>query len=118
MIPASLHRLLDFVTVVAFALAPTVLGLTGLPAALAYLLAAVHLAMTLLTKFSSKGARPVPLGFHGVVELIVGLALVALPWLLRWHGTPQIFYVAAGAVILLVWALSRYGHAAAAASVG
>src|SRR5579864_8892655 len=47
-IGAGLHRMLDFVTVVGFALAPTVLGLVGFAATLSYLLAAVHLVLTLL----------------------------------------------------------------------
>jgi hypothetical protein len=111
---AAVHQVLDFVTVVAFALAPTILGLSGFAATLAYVLAVVHLAMTLLTRFSPNGSRPVPLRLHGAVEFIVGIALLALPWLLQWEGTPRTFYVAAGAVILIVWAVSRYGMPAPA----
>src|SRR5512143_776189 len=107
-IPAALHKVLDFVTVAAFLLAPTVLRLTGFAATLAYVLAAVHLSMTLLTRFAPAGRHPVPLGLHGVVESIVGIALLALPWLLKWSGTPRVFYTAAGIVILAVWALSQY----------
>lgn len=108
LIPAALHHVLDFVTIVAFALAPSALGLSGVPAALAYVLAVVHLAMTLLTRFPPRTRRPLPLPLHGAVELVVGIVLLALPWLLGWSGTPRAFYLAAGSVILLVWALSRY----------
>ena len=108
LIGPALHQVLDFVTVVTFALAPSTLGLTGFAATLAYILAVVHLAMTLLTKFSPTARRPVPLSLHGAVEAIVGVVLIVLPWLLKWSGTPRIFYIAAGAVILLVWGLSQY----------
>ena len=108
LIPAALHHVLDFVTIVAFALAPTALGLSGFPAVLAWVLALVHLAMTLLTQFPPRTGRPLPLPLHGTVELAVGIALLALPLLLGWSGTPRTFYLAAGVVILLVWALSRY----------
>ena len=107
-IAAGLHRTLDFVTVVGFALAPSVLGLRGFPAALAYLLAAVHLGLTLLTTFPGTAARPVSLVLHGAIEGAVGVALVLLPWLVGWVGIARIFYVVAGVVILGVWALSAY----------
>jgi hypothetical protein len=108
LVPASFHRVLDFVTVLAFAIAPSILGLAGFAAALSYALAMVHLAMTLLTRFSSSERRPLPLRLHGAVELIVGTTLVALPFLLAWRGGTLIFYSSAGTVILLAWAMSRY----------
>jgi hypothetical protein len=107
-IAAGLHRMLDFVTVLGFALAPVVLGLTGLAATLAYILAAVHLALTLLTHFPGRAARPVSLVLHGAIEGVVGIALLLLPWLVGWNGSARAFYEAAGVVILLVWALSAY----------
>ena len=107
-IKAPWHRILDFATVLVFAVCPTLLGLTGFAAALSYLLAAVHLAMTLLTRFSPTERTPVPLGLHGAVELVVGIALLALPWLVDWHGSPRLLYLFAGAAILTVWSLSRY----------
>ncbi len=104
----SLHRTLDFVTVVGFAVAPLVLGLTGYAATLSYALALIHLILTLLTTFPGSAARPVPFAVHGVIEGVVGVALSVLPWLAGWSGTPRTFYVAAGIVILLVWATSKY----------
>jgi len=107
-IASPMHRLLDFVTVVGFAVAPSLLGLTGGAATLSYALAAIHLILTLLTHFPGSPGRPVPLSLHGVIEGIVGLALVALPFLAKWSGPPRTFYLAAGIVILVVWALSNY----------
>ena len=107
-ITAGLHRVLDFATVAGFAVAPSVLGLAGLAATLGYVLAAVHLALTLLTRFPGSAARPVSLALHGAIEFAVGVALIVLPWLAGWGGTARMFYVVAGAVILGVWALSAY----------
>jgi len=107
-IAARLHRVLDFVTVGGFALAPAVLGLAGFAATLAYVLAVVHLALTLLTHFPGRAARPVSLVFHGAIEGVVGLALLLLPWLVGWTGTARTFYLVAGLIILVVWALSAY----------
>jgi hypothetical protein len=116
-IAAGLHRMLDFVTVAGFALAPSVLGLRGLGATLAYVLAAVHLALTLLTHFPGSAARPVSLLVHGAIEGVVGIALLLLPWLLGWSGTTRTFYVVAGAVILAVWVLSAYRTTTPSSSV-
>src|SRR5205807_6906607 len=65
------HRVLDFLTVVAFALAPTFVHLTGPAAALAYVLAAVHLTVTLATEFPEGRRKPLPFRGHGALEAVV-----------------------------------------------
>ena len=104
----GLHRLLDLVTVVAFGVAPSLLGLTGIAAILSYSLAAIHLLLTLLTHFPGDGKGPIPFLLHGVVEGVVGLALAALPFIAGWTGTSRGFYLGAGLVILVVWGLTSY----------
>ena len=108
LVSPGIHRVLDLVTVVAFALAPAVIGLAGFAAALAYILAVVHLIVTLSTEFSGNARRPLPLHGHGAIEAIVGVALIGLPFVAGWTGAARIFYIAAGAVILLVRAVSDY----------
>lgn len=108
LITARVHRVLDFITVVAFAIAPSALSLTGVAAIVSYALAIVHFGLTVLTKFSDARARPVSLRIHGAIECVVGIALVSLPWIVGWSGTTRIFFAAAGVVILLVWATSEY----------
>ena len=110
MIPPSAHRLLDFITVVAFTAAPAVLGLAGLPATISYVLAGVHLALTLLTRFSPAGSQPIAFKIHGAVEMVVGPVLIAAPFVLGWQGVAKTFYLAAGVVIAAVWALSAYAE--------
>ena len=104
----QVHKVLDFVTVVAFALAPTLVPLNGLAAVVAYALAVVHLAVTLATDFTEAGRKPLPLRGHGAVEAVVGIALLVLPFVTGWIGRPRSFFLAAGVVILVVWALSGY----------
>lgn len=107
-IQPAVHRVLDFVTVIAFAAAPSMLGLSGAPALVSYALAFVHLVLTLLTRFSPKGSQPLALKIHGVVEMLVGPVLLVAPFALGWDGIAKTFYLAAGAVIVAVWALSAY----------
>ena len=104
-ISLTLHRRLDFATVAVFALAPLLLRFSGVPMRLSYFLAIVHLLVTLLTRFSA-APRPLPVWVHGVIEGVVGVVLIALAWGLHWRGAPQAFYTVAGAVVLLVAALT------------
>lgn len=103
-----LHHILDFVTVAAFALAPTFVPLSGSAAALAYALAIVHLAVTLATRFPGAGRRPLSLRAHGTLEAIVGIALIALPFAAGWVDRARLFSVVAGVAILAIGAISRY----------
>jgi SPW repeat len=110
LISSRLHGILDYLTVIAFALAPTVLGLTGTAAWLAYTLAVAHLLVTLATDFDLGVAHLLPAAWHGRIELAVGLLLLVAPWLLGFSddATARTFFIAAGVVILIVWALTAY----------
>ena len=72
----KIHGILDYVVVVAFALAPMIFGLSGLPAMISYVLAVVHLLLTLITA-SIGVAAIVPLVVPGIIELIVAGCLIA-----------------------------------------
>jgi uncharacterized membrane protein YhaH (DUF805 family) len=108
--PASVHRSLDMVTVTVFLAAPLLLRMSGPAATLSYVLAGVHLIITLLTQFPDTHHRLIPLRAHGAIELIVGIALIALPLIAGWRGNERTFYVVIGAIILVVWILSNYGR--------
>jgi hypothetical protein len=107
----SIHGYLDYFTVGVFLLAPSVLGLSGLAATLAYALAAIHLAMTLVTDFPLSISKLVPFRIHGWVERIVGPVLLLLPFLLGFEGIARIFYWVLGATIIVVGLLTDYESA-------
>ncbi|HSH31361.1 MAG TPA: hypothetical protein VK963_01705 [Candidatus Saccharimonadales bacterium] len=104
------HGYLDYLTVIILLAGPGVFGLSGLPAALSYILAVVHLVLTLVTASPLGVLKKVPLPLHGRIELIVALGLVILPSLLESAFNPLagVFYTAIGGVIFLVWLFSRY----------
>jgi len=109
-ISLRVHGYLDYATVVVFLLAPTLIGLTGLPAMLAYGLAGVHLLMTLLTDFPLGIGKLIPLPIHGWVERVVGPVLVLVSFVPAFAvETPaRIFYIVMGVVIILVGLLTDY----------
>jgi hypothetical protein len=106
------HGILDYVTVALFALAPSIFGFAGTAALISYALAAIHLTMTLLTDMPLGVIKVIPMKLHSIVEMLVGPVLVigalALPNLVTGGRG---FFVAAGAVIFVVWLLSDYGAA-------
>jgi hypothetical protein len=55
--------------------------------------------------------KKIPLVVHGIVELVVGIGLLLLPSFAGYGpGSPaRRFYLAMGALILVVWALTAYG---------
>jgi hypothetical protein len=96
------------VTVLLFLGSPTVIGLTGAAAAVAYALAVIHLSMTLITDFPLGAARLLPFPLHGWVERVVGPVLIVLPFAIGFDASARVFYVAMGIVIILVGMLSDY----------
>lgn len=104
----KMHGILDYAVVLVFLAAPALLGMTGIAAVLSYVLAGVHLALTLLTDFPMGVVRLIPLTIHGWIELLVGPALIAAPWPLGFAAHARVFYVAAGVAILVVWRATDY----------
>jgi hypothetical protein len=104
------HRLLDFVAVVVFALAPFAIGLGGVPAAICWILAIVHLLVTLATRFPGRTGGAIAFVAHGVLELVVSVFLAASPWIFGFApGSPaRRFFVTAGVALFLVWLLTDY----------
>jgi hypothetical protein len=107
---ARIHGVIDLVVVAVFLLAPMLVGLGGRPAAISYTLAVVLLVMVLMTRYPMGLWKTIPFFAHGIVELIVGVFLLILPSFDGYApGSPaRRFYLAMGAVILVVWALTAY----------
>lgn len=110
MITSKTHGILDYITVLIFAVAPSLINLSEIGTALAYTLAVVHLLMTFFTGFSMGFIKIIPFYLHGYVELVVGLVLAIGPWIAGnlIPETDQIFFSVVGGMILLVWLMTTY----------
>ncbi len=106
----KIHGYLDYGVVILFLAAPTLLGLTGIPAIIAYTLAVVHLLVTVITAFPLGFVQLLPLPLHGTIELVVSFALIALPWVFGFASdlAARSFYIAAGVLIFAVWLITDY----------
>lgn len=103
---ATLHGCLDYVTVLVFLASPTLLGLTGAAATIAYALAGIHALMSLITDFPLGAAKVLPFVYHGWVERAVGPALIVLAFVIGADTTARLFYIVMGVIIVFVGLLS------------
>lgn len=105
------HGYLDYATVLAFLFAPWLFDFGGLPAGLAWILAAVHLAVTLVTDFPLGLVPWLPFSIHGLIERAVGPLLILAPFILGFagNGLALQFYLAIGIGIVAVSWLTDYG---------
>lgn len=110
-ISPRIHGLLDYSTVLLFALAPTIFGFEGTYATVCYLLAAGYLVITLLTDFPLGIAHLIPFPVHGGLELVSGLVFLASPFLFGFNDeneTARNFFMIMGGVFLGVWLLTDW----------
>lgn len=104
------HGIIDYVIVILLAIGPSVAGFAGRQATLAYVLAAVLFALSVLTRYPLGIAKHVGFVMHGVVELMLGILLLILPWIANFaRGVKsRDFYVAMAVLMLVVWALTDF----------
>ena len=106
-----IHGYLDYVVVITFLAAPTLLGLSGIPAVISYALSIIHLAVTLLTDFPLGIIKAIPIKLHSTIEFLVSFTLIALPWLLGFASVipaRNFYIVVAGVVIFIAWLVTDY----------
>ena len=104
------HSILDYFTVLFLLLSPSLFDMQTLGSVFTYVLAIVHLVLTLLTDFPSGVFKVVPLKIHGLIEIIVSIALIAIAvWFRRSGDNVSFYYYLIFAVILfIVWTTSEY----------
>ena len=104
--------MLDYATVAAFLNAPMVFGFHGIPAAIVYWMAGIHLLMTGCTDFPLGVFKWIPFRIHGVIELLAGIFLLVAPWVFGFaqDSSARNFFLAIGIVVLVVVALTDYSQ--------
>lgn len=108
LISSAKHGYLDYLTVILFLAAPALIGMSGIAGIIAYALAGIHLAMTLITDFPLGAAKLLPFAVHGWVERIVGPIVILLPFGFGFDAPARVFYIVIGVVIILVGLLTDY----------
>ena len=104
------HGYLDYGAVAVLAVAPTLFGLSAVPAAICYFVAVMQLAMSLITAYPVSLAKIIPFTAHGVLELGVAVALTPSPWLFKFshEDAARSFFIIAGVSLSLVVLVTNY----------
>lgn len=108
--PAA-HGVLDYITVVVFALAPTLFELQHPFSTAFYVLAAGYLLIALLTDYPMSFRRVIPFPLHGAFELVSGLVFIVLPFLFGFADDQPVarnLFIGSGIVFLLVWFITDW----------
>jgi hypothetical protein len=84
-------------------------GMTGNLAICTYALGIVHFVLTILTNFSGGALKIIPLPVHGFIELVVGIALIAIAsTILKNDPLGKTFYMGFGIAVLVVFLFTNY----------
>jgi hypothetical protein len=104
------HGIIDYAMVIFLIIGPRLIGFNGKQATFCYILAAVHLALTVLTRFPLGVLKVLGFPLHGVVEFLAAIVILALPWIAAFaRGVlSRNFFVSVGLLLLFVWALTDY----------
>ncbi len=106
----QIHGILDYVTVLFLLFSPALFDMQTTGSIFTYILAVVHLMLTLITDFPAGVVKVVPLKIHGLIEIIVSIALIAVAvWFRRSGDNISFYYYLVFALILfIVWLISDY----------
>ena len=105
----KVHGIIDYLIVIFLVLAPMLFGLKGRIVTFTYILAGVHLLLSILTNYDVGLVKLLPFPLHGLVELVVSVVLILLSYtLFKNNATGKMFYLAFGAGLLLVWLVTDY----------
>ena len=108
-ISPKLHAILDYLTVIFLIAAPKLFLLSDVATTFTYLLAGVHLLLTICTNFKGGLFKVIPLPIHGLIEFFVALGLAAVAFTYFKHNVvEQTFFSCLGIVILIVFWLTDF----------
>jgi hypothetical protein len=104
------HGAIDYLVVVFLFLSPTLFGLKDITTTFTYVLAAIHLLLTITTKFEFGLVKIIPFKIHGVIELIVSIVLIGVAFYLgNLEGQlSRNFYLSFGVAVFITWLITDY----------
>lgn len=104
------HGALDYALAFAFLVLPGWLEFTQAAASVSYLVGAVYLAASLVTRYPLGLLKVLPFPMHGALEAAMAVAWLAAPWLFGFADDvpARTVFVCAGVALLLAVSVTRY----------
>lgn len=109
-ISSKVHGILDYIVVVFLLASPTIFKMEGMLATFTYALGCIHFLLTILTNFELGIIKLIPFRIHGLIEIIVAVALVAVAFWFYSQGSTLgfYFYFVVALLILVVFVLTNF----------
>lgn len=107
---SKIHGIIDYIVVMFLWLSPTVFGLPEMTSLFTYVLGGIHLALTVLTNFEYGLIKVIPFKIHGMIELIVAIALVGIAFYLGGMegDLARNFYIGFAVAVFVTWVVTDY----------
>lgn len=107
---SKIHGAIDYLVVIFLFLSPTLFGLNDVTSTLTYVLAVIHLLLTITTKYEFGLIKLIPFNVHGAIELIVSVVLIGVAFYLgNLEGEiSRNFYLSFGVAVFLTWLITDY----------
>jgi hypothetical protein len=104
------HGVLDYGLALLFLLLPGVLDFPPPAATASYAIGVVYIIASLVTRYPLGVLKLLPFPVHGVIESLMAVSWIVLPWLMGFaeHAASRNFFVGAGVALLGVVALTNY----------
>lgn len=109
-INSKLHGIIDYAFVLLLWFAPSVLVLDHKATLFSLILGCIHLALTLLTKFEFGVVKIIPFKIHGIIEIVVSVALIAVAFYLGRveNEISKYYFFSIAVAVFLTWLLTDY----------
>ncbi len=107
---ATTHGIIDYLLVIFLAASPSLFHMEGWLATFTYVLAGVHLLVTISTDYNPGIIKIIPFRVHGLIEIVVAVVLAVVAFLFYSNGSNLgfYFYMALAIAILLVFILTDF----------
>jgi hypothetical protein len=110
LIGAWSHGLLDYGIAVILFVGPWSVGFVGKQATICYALGAVHLILTIVTRFPLGVKKVIGFPIHGAIELIEAIMILAMPWIASFSAgvRSRNFFLLIGLLLAIIWFVTGY----------
>jgi len=109
-ISPKLHAILDYIVVIFLLASPALFKMDGILCSFTYGVAAIHLLLTILTRFELGLIKVIPFPLHGIIEFFAAIALALVSFWFNKNGNAFGFYyyLYFAIAIILVFTLTDY----------
>ncbi|MGO2358597.1 hypothetical protein [Mesonia sp.] len=111
-INSKIHGIIDYMVVLFLLLSTSLFTLPSMTSKFTYVLAIIHLVLTIATKFELGIFKIIPFKIHGIIELVVSIALVAVAFYLGSveGDLSRNYYIIFAIAVFLTWLLTDYNQ--------